>query len=300
MEEVRQVFVDSTNRDTTRYPHGNEYTLHLTQPIKDIRCVELVQAAIPNVSYNIPINLDPPLKQVVATVGGITVEFNIPPGFYSGTVLAFLLEGSIGNSISVDYVASEGKFLFLHPSDPFKIQFNDKRVAKTLGFLYDNISNVYNSSEVTDTHPDFTGSTSIPYTTFAADYYSGTFPYNVNQEFLKSPIIADLHKDNAAFLDIEELRTPLNEDARMIDGNTFSGNNMSRTFGLIPLDVDAGCIKTFKKNCDYEFCVDYPHVINKLDRLTIRWTDKDGTLLNFNGIEDNSFILRFHTLRKNM
>ena len=104
-------------------------------------------------------------------------------------------------------------------------------------------------------------------------------------------------------MDIEELRTPLNEEAVGLDGGTlgtFSGQVMTRSFGLIPLDVPSGSIKNFKKYSDYDLCVNYPYPIEKLDRLTVKWVDVNGQLVNFNGLEDNSFILRLHTTRKNM
>ena len=51
--EVKNVFVSSENRDTTLYPNGNSYTLHLTTTIKDIQRVELLHASIPNTMYNL-------------------------------------------------------------------------------------------------------------------------------------------------------------------------------------------------------------------------------------------------------
>ena len=45
--EVRQLFVSSENRDITLYPSGNSYTLHITEPIKDIARVELLYACFP-------------------------------------------------------------------------------------------------------------------------------------------------------------------------------------------------------------------------------------------------------------
>ena len=91
-----------------------------------------------------------------------------------------------------------------------------------------------------------------------------------------------------------------NEDALALTGNTYTGQNVSRTFGLIPMDVVAGGIKHFKKTSDYDFCVDYVNPIRKLDRLTVQWIDRRGKRLQFNGLEDNSFMLRIHTLRKNL
>jgi hypothetical protein len=69
---------------------------------------------------------------------------------------------------------------------------------------------------------------------------------------------------------------------------------------MIPMDVSSGFIKRFKKSTDYDLSIRYPYPIQKLDRLTVNWIDRNGNLVNFNGADANSFILRFHTLRKNM
>ena len=122
-----------------------------------------------------------------------------------------------------------------------------------------------------------------------------------DKEFILSDKVVDLNPYEGVFLDINELRTNSNEDAKSITGSlgTYSGETMARSFGYIPMDVSSGSIKRFKKTSDYDFTIDYPYPIQTIDRLTVQWIDKNGTLLDFNGLEDNSFLLRFHTLRKN-
>ena len=66
------------------------------------------------------------------------------------------------------------------------------------------------------------------------------------------------------------------------------------------MDVTGGAVKRFKKFSDYDMSIEYTNPIRKLERLTVKWVDKNGQLLNFNGLNDNSFILRFHTLRQNL
>jgi len=79
-------------------------------------------------------------------------------------------------------------------------------------------------------------------------------------------------------------------------GKMYLAKQISKDFQY----VDLSEIKNFKKNSDYDLCIDYPQVLNKIDRLTVRWTDRNNDLINFNGINDNSFLLRFHTLRRNL
>jgi hypothetical protein len=96
------------------------------------------------------------------------------------------------------------------------------------------------------------------------------------------------------FLDIEELRTTQVTDSKALVGETYSGLTIRSTFGMISMDVASGCIKDFKEGSDYVISITYPQPITKLSRLTVRWYDKSGTLLNFNGFENNAFVLRVH------
>lgn len=281
--EVRQVFVSSENRDTERYPYGNAYTLHLTQPIKDIHKVELLYASVPNVLYNLSIGDD----VLTANVGGLSNTFSLTPGFYNSSTLVTEINSTIVTltGLNIQYIPQYGKFLFISPSTdpPFTITINSSEFADMLG-----LSNGVEYSSQTSATPS-----SNP------ELYEQHTRY-INKNWLQSAKIINFAPNEGVFLDIDELRTMFNEDALAITGNTYTGQNVSRTFGLIPMDVVAGGVKHFKKTSDYDFCVDYVNPIRKLDRLTVQWIDRRGRRLQFNGLEDNSFMLRIHTLRKNL
>lgn len=286
MGEVRQVFVSSENRDTVLYPYGNSYTLHLTQPIKDIHKVELLYASVPNVLYNVTDG-----SNVIALKGVSfpTQVFSLQPGFYNASTLATELTQAISNTnVSVQYIQPLGKFLFKTPlsTGKFSVNIGTQELANLLGF---ESSGVAYPSTMSPPPPP-----SIP----TSPFYGHT--RYINSHFIQSTKIVNLAPNEGVFLDIHELRTMFNEDALALTGNTYTGQNVSRTFGLIPMDVVAGGIKHFKKTSDYDFCVDYVNPIRKLDRLTVQWIDRRGKRLQFNGLEDNSFMLRIHTLRKNL
>jgi hypothetical protein len=98
------------------------------------------------------------------------------------------------------------------------------------------------------------------------------------------------------FLDIDELKTPSHIDAKSISGTTgtISGSNINRAFAPIMMDVQSGGIKIYEENANYKTSVFYPEPINSLQRLTIRWYDTNGNLLNFRGLDNHAFILRAH------
>jgi len=288
MEEVRNVFVASKNRDTSLFPAGNNYVLHLTTPIKDIHKVELLTCSVPNTLYNVtPTSNLISFSDISATTG--LVQFSIPPGYYSGAGLATEITNAVNNVSNIEAIwqSNEGKFLFRRELPAgFEMNAMTTTMATVLGF--DTPPVTMTSSAVADVF-----STPVP-------LYSNNITYS-GYNFIKSNVVAQLNPNPGIFLDIEELRTTFNEDCKAsTQSNFYSGQNISRTFGLIPMDVSSGAIKNFKKESDYNLYAVYPRPISSLDRLTIKWLDKDGQQVDFNGANDNSFILRFHTLRRSL
>lgn len=99
---------------------------------------------------------------------------------------------------------------------------------------------------------------------------------------VKSDRVVDFSLNEYVFLDIEEFRTPF----------TNAGN----MFAVIPMDVSSTQIKTFKENTDYIMSTRLTHQ-QTISRLTIHWYDKDLKLLNFQGFDNNGFVLRVYTER---
>lgn len=297
--EVRNIFCSSESRNITQDPYGNSYTLHLTTPVKDVQKVELLFASVPNTLYNVTENTSLIALSNSATSSGplgTLHYFSIPQGFYSGPSLANELQNAVSNitDISIQYLVNEGKFLFTRPTSTatFSLYSNTAELSSLLGFSNANTQTVLNSQ----TPAPYGGTLTVPLYTDNSRY--------VDQNFIKSDHVANLNPNEGIFLDIEELRTIMNEDALGTNSGTgpgfYSGENMRRSFGLIPMDVTSGIIKRFKKTSDFDFSIEYPYPIEKLSRLTVRWVDKNGKVVNFNGLEDNSFLLRCHTLRKNL
>lgn len=292
--EIKNVFVSSTNRDLNLYPSGNTYTLFLTNQIKQIKKVELMYASVPNTLLNLT-NGSNVISFSNLSIGqqssdtGLT-NFSLPPGFYGASGLATEITNAVSNlaTISMTYLASEGKYLISRPTStgPFTMDINTNEMALLLGFPTSMVGTMIQSTNVA-----VQSSLNVP-------LYSDNTTYR-DLEFVKSSQIVSLNVSEGVFLDIEELRTICNEDADKINtgsSGTTSGQNVSRTFGIIPMDVSSGVIKRFKKATDYDSEVMFPYPIQKIDRLTVRWTDINGKLINFNGLDNNSFLLRFHVI----
>jgi hypothetical protein len=108
--------------------------------------------------------------------------------------------------------------------------------------------------------------------------------------------MVDMSLNDIISLDIHELRTPSHVDtgALVSSSGTVSGSNTNRSFAPIMLNVASGCIKTFTENGDYRVSVQYPEPIASLQRLTVRWVDRSGAPVNFQGWDANAFVLRIH------
>jgi hypothetical protein len=263
--ETRTLYVDSTNRDTALHPKGSDFTLHLTDPVKNISRVDLVAARVPNTLYN--------LKTRTASLRFSGQDLSFNPGFYSTWDLATRITAQLPPTASAVYVASEGKFLITSAS-AFTLQVVTPDVAKLLGLAV-----ATHSSAPCSSHPMYSKETD-----------------HAGRHYLTSALVTDTSTNEFIFLDIAELRTPGNIDAKaLLPNGTYAGSSARASFGMIQMDVDAGAIKSFKEQTDYRMTVTFPKSIEKLSRLTIKWLDSDGAPLDFQGLENNSFVLRLVT-----
>ena len=257
---TRLLFGDSLNRDITLYPNGNSYTLHLTRPIRNIERVELVSARVPNTMYNLTDGSN------VLQVNSSNVSLN--DGFYSVYTLATDLTG-VMSGVTLTYLPEEGHFIFSGNSQ-FTIKIHSSQLATMLGLSKG--------------------------TTLTSALAGPTYPGYTGQYILTSTTLVDMSLNDIVYLDIEELRSPFNVDTGAIQATTgtISGSNANRAFAPIAMDVASACIKNFGENKDYRIGVDYPEPINSLQRLTVQWIDRDGKLLDFQGWNTNSFVLRLY------
>ena len=262
---MRLLFADSTNRDSNLYPSGNSYVLHLTRPIRNIERVDLVSARVPNTMYN----LTNGTNVFGVSTGGPSVPTNVSlnPGFYSAYTLAQDVTAQMG-TVSLTYLPEEGHYIF----------------SGTIGFT------LYIQSQ------EFATMVGLPLGTYPASLAGSLDPTYAGKYIVRSTTLVDFSLNEYIYLDIDELRTPFNVDTGALQGTTgtISGSNANRSFAPIVMDVGSTCIKNFHENKDYRVSATFPEPIRSLQRLTIRWIDKTGNLLNFQGWDTNAFILRLH------
>ena len=271
------LIVDSNLRDQTLYPTGNNYTVHLTNPMSSVKRIELVQAIVPNEILNV--------KSGANCIDIDGYVFSIPPGAYKEQELVGAIQGAIYNltSIEVSFNSSQKAFIFLRLSSDsrgsFTMTFSDE-ISKLLGF---ESGTGYTSASVADTSVAGT----VPLFS-SHETYSG-------YDFIRSAKFADTRLESFIYLDVDEFNNGKTQSAQKIDSNTFSTSGSQRTFCPIPLNVASGSVKVFQEGTDYRFGVDFEPPIQQLSRLTIKWKRGDGEIVNFRDINENSFVLRVFT-----
>lgn len=248
---VHYIHVDSKNRDTIRFPYGNTYVVSLPHVIKSAVKVELVSARVPNSMYNLTSGSN------ILSTNTVTVSLN--PGFYSAQLLADELNERLNITEAIQYVQTEGKFLYLTNDSTSSLTVQSTELARMMGF---------NNAKT--------------YTVAPLDVAVSGFSYAV-----KSERVVDFSLNEYVFLDIEEFRTPFFSDAS-------SSTNAGNMFAVIPMDVPSTHVKTFKENTDFIMSQKLTHQ-QTISKLTIHWYDKNLNHLNFQGFENNGFVLRVYT-----
>ena len=272
-QAVKYVYVDSTNRDTDIYPSANSYTLHLTNPLHSVVQVDLVNAKVPNTMYNLTNGSNALIWTNTSNVlAPATSNISIAPGFYSTWGLAQALTAAGGYLFCVEYLEFEGKYLFSSNVSSYTVQATTSEMQTMLGMTAGAKSSFLYSSD---------------------PIYNQNLNY-IGRSLYKTSKISNMSLNESVFLDIDEFRTTSVIDAKKMVGPTTDGQSIRSTFGMIPMDVASGQIKNFKESGDYKQFIQFDSPIPKVSRLTIRWTDARGQLLNFQDFNLNSFTLRIH------
>jgi hypothetical protein len=267
MSTTEYIYVDSRTRDAISFPNGNSYSVYLTNPLKNISKVELISAKVPNSIYNLNLGSN------VLNFGG-TSNLSLASGYYSAATLPSEITstGRLPAGMAVYYSANEGKYVF-YSTASFTMNVTTQEMATLTGMPFGVVQTA--SGPIAGTDLVYGANTTL-----------------TGKYILKSSNVADFTTNELIFLDVEELRNQKLNMGSKVTGNTFVNTMASHAFGPITLDVISGSIKTFKENGDYSLGIEYPHVIEKMSRLTVNWRDINGNLVNFNGLNNNSFMLR--------
>lgn len=260
------VQVDSRDRETSA--SSNNYVMHLTEPVKLIKNVIIRDIQVPNSTYNV---VDGNNTFTVNVMGAPVI---LAPGSYSGLDLASHIfnvttgQAGLDANWNVIYDTGSKKFIFTQTS-AFTVTFGSSELADTMGF---NNTTAYSSASYTE------------------DYY--VKDVTLHASFIPSDRVSNLVKDKYFYLAIEELSDPRVQTAKRSNSSGgFSGNNLSRIFGKVPVYSGPGSDIFFDRNGMFKLQREYMSPFTSLSRLSIKWMDYKGDLINFNGLDNNSFTL---------
>lgn len=249
--QVRNVLLDSRDRDYALYPIANEYRLKLPTTYKNVTHARLITAEIPSSFY-----------VFTAARGATTLRVNsttvtIPDGNYGiatmTTALKAALETAIaGEEFGVDVDAATLKLKIACTTTPTLALSIDTATDRTEPT---NWGLAYNLGFAKNT------------------VYSGTGS-------ITSPGVMSLNPEAYMLLDIEELN-------KVDEGGIYATNAEYRSFAKIPLNVNSFEYMYFDKQITVNFM---NPSIAKLSSLRVRLRFHDGTLVDFNGM-DHSFTL---------
>jgi len=259
MANARLVFASSDLRDSNLYPNGNSYVLHMTIPVKNIFKIDLVSAHFPNSMYN-----------VTKSSNAISINGNSNIFIHSGRYDQMSLANALTtNGMNVSYIRPEGHFLISNASS-YNFTINNPEIANLMGFVTDKTYTLDPANPSQD-------------------------PKYATSNIVRSEFIANMTMNDYLFLDIEELRTPNNLSTGPLYANTINGTNVNTMFAPIMIkNPHLSAVTNFMETKDILLTSYYPEPIARLDRLTVRWRDKLGNILDFQGLNSNSFILRIH------
>ena len=283
MNEAHYILCESSARDTNIYPNPNSYRLHLQTPLREVNRIELMNLRVPNTLYVIDDNVD--LISVSSSSSTTAMKtFSIPRGHYSPSDLALELTRAMYNLtlVQIAWRADLGKFFFY-------------RAATTVDF---NVT--INTTELQDIMGFTDGLTRVSYEVPSQPISDATFVLYANNasyggyKILFSDRLANTNNFGYIYLDIEELRnTRVDCAGKLADDRGSVQVSSSRcSFAPIMLDADAGSFQTFFENSQTSTAIDFNPRLARLDRLTIHWRNRDGDLIDFNGRDANSFMLR--------
>lgn len=268
MDQVSYIHVDSRSRDTTLYPGANAYTIFLNKPITNITRIDLVSAQV----------INPASSTTPVSNGYIWLDITELRTPFTYDARKLTLTNALGIGSPVSAISTIGAFA--------------ATVVGTTTATYTNVP------AITDKGARFTvvratGTvTSVTLTSSGNAYAVGE---TVTLSYLN--VGGSTAADNITFQ-----VTAITET--YIQRNQTSSTTPATSFAAIPIQQAGLTVlqtnQTFNEATQYPWSITYPSRLDSVERLTIRWLDYAGAVVQFSAsgstaYDVNSFILRVYT-----
>jgi len=262
MEQVSYIHVDSRNRDTALFPFSNTYTVFLNTPITNVTRVDLVSAMVNNPT---------------TTYGYLWLDITElrTPSTYDARKLTLTNVGPLASPIV--------------PIVTISAVVTSTSIAANQ--VYTNIASTTNGNGIGARFTVVRNGVGVPTVTLVV---AGS-GYSVGNTItlVGATVGGATPADNITF-------TVATVGTNQIQRNQTSSLTPATSFAVIPMDVATNAQRTFKETTDYAWSVTYPSRIDSIERLTVRWLDKDGAVVTFGTggsttYDPNMFVLRVYT-----
>jgi hypothetical protein len=264
MEQVSYIHVDSRNRDTTLFPFSNTYTVFLNKPITNVTRVDLVSAIVTNPSTaNAYIWLDITELRTPSTYDARKLTLtNVGP--LASPTLPILTISALVTSTTIIGQANQ---------------------------VYRNIASTATGNGTGARFTVTRNGSGVPTVALAAA--GSGYSVGVTITLAGATVGGTTPTDNITF-------TVASVGSNQIQSNQTSSLTPATSFAVIPMDVAQNFQRTFKETTDYAWSVTYPSRLDSIERLTVRWLDYTGSVVQFGGpgtitFDPNMFVLRVYT-----
>jgi hypothetical protein len=263
MEQVSYIHVDSRNRDTALFPFSNTYTVFLNTPITNVTRVDLVTAIVSN-----------PFSTGNAYIWLDITELRTP-STYDARKLTLTNVGPLASPIV--------------PIATISSLVSSTTLAGQANQVYTNIASTATGNGTGARFTVSRNGTGVP----AVTLVTGGNGYSVGNTITLAgaTVGGATPADNITF-------TVATIGTNQIQRNQTSSQTPATSFAVIPLDVPVNFQRTFKEASDYAWSVTYPSRLDSIERLTVRWLDNSGAIVNFGNAaayDPNMFVLRVYT-----
>jgi hypothetical protein len=263
--------IDSKDRNYIDHNHPNNYTIHFTEPFKNVFGLEVIDASVPRTMYNVDTHNNTLFYYVgnidnVETLNYIKIELDI--GDFSLTQLIQILNKKLIN-IKIESLSTppdvKNKIAFTS-SYPFVLDMNNSTLRDTLGFnLPQNVDSGF-FTKITD-HNITKNINKFRY--FISKQSNSTHR-------IEAPGIVDLIGEKYVILNCPEIE----EHSTL--SLSYSKHNLGLArFKLGTLGYNDENI-SFQKTTIREF-----HPIGKFSRMTLIFKTQNGKLYDFKGANHN-------------
>lgn len=271
--EEHIIVIDSRDRNYDDYLYSNNYRFIFNSPYDNVVSISLLSAEVPKSQYLINnSNQKIYFQETNAQVSdGIFLEANVAIGDYTLSQLKSAVENAMNAVGTANYTVDTQ---ILQPQNKISIISDLSGGVNLFNLSFNGGTETFSNKTRSIYRPNSIG----PVLGFSRKDFIGSSSYDGDQRI-------NLNGDSYILLRFRDL--PYMDAGLNSDG-------IQDAFAKIPLNVHTDNVK-YHKEGDYQLIRTFEQVLTRLDHLDVSFVNYDGSLYDFNGLE-NSITLKITTL----